>query len=167
MSALHGREDPLLETERFVRLLRQVHDAEVADVRKLADGGFEVERRPGSLVSHPRVARVSEAPVPAAAQDVPEPVAVARASEPVVEVTSKEGAARPGLRFRRGTKTPSAPPVIPLVGVVSIEEEAPAQTEKPGRRSRSPGKAGEAGGGKKPSRPRARKKAGKAPEHEG
>jgi uncharacterized protein (TIGR00288 family) len=167
MSALHGREDPLLETERFVRLLRQVHDAEVADVRKLPDGGFEVERRPGSLVSHPRVARASEAPTPPAAPDLPVPVAVARASEPVVEVASTEVAARPGLRFRRGTKTPSAPPVIPLVGVVSIEEEAPAQAERPGRRSRSPGKAAEAGGGKKPSRPRARKKAGKAPEHQG
>jgi uncharacterized protein (TIGR00288 family) len=164
MSALHGRQDPLLEADRFGRLLRQVHDAEVADVRKLPDGGFEVERRPGSLVTHPRVARVSEEVAPAPVSDLDEPVAAARAKEPVVEVTATEGTARPGLRFRRGTKTPAASPIIPLVGLVSIDEEAPAAAEKPARRGRT---AGEAGGARKAARPRSRKKPGKAPEQAG
>ncbi|MGH7703965.1 MAG: NYN domain-containing protein, partial [Gemmatimonadales bacterium] len=34
MVTLHGRQDPLLEPARFARLLRQAHDAEVANVRK-------------------------------------------------------------------------------------------------------------------------------------
>ena len=163
MSALHGRQDPLLEADRFARLLRQVHDAEVADVRKLGDGGFEVERRPGSLVSHPRTSRPPENAASLVTAEVEAPRGADREPEPLVEVTTTEGPVRAGLRFRRGTKTPSAPPVIPLVGVVSMDEEPATPDHKPSRKAKSAGRGGESGA-KKPARPRTRKKAEKAPE---
>jgi uncharacterized protein (TIGR00288 family) len=163
MSALHGRQDPLLETDRFTRLLRQVHDAEIADVRKLPDGRLEVERRPGSTGAHARISRPVEHAAPIAApREADEPVPADRPREAVVEITSTEGTGRAGLRFRRGTKTPSAPPVIPLVGIVSIDEEAPAAAEKPARKGRGAPRGGETPVAKKPSRPRARKKAAQA-----
>ena len=163
MSALHGRQDPLLEADRFTRLLRQVHDAEVADVRKLPDGRLEVERRPGSTGSHARISRPAEhAPLSSAPREAEEPIQADRPQETVVEITSTEGTGRAGLRFRRGTKTPSAPPVIPLVGIVSMDEEAPAPPHKAVRKGRGAPRGGEAAVGKKPSRPRSRKKPAQA-----
>ena len=168
MSALHGRQDPLLDVDRFARLLRQVHDAEVADVRKLPDGGFEIERRPGSLASHPRAPRPHEHTLPEVTAELEAPRGAAREPEPVVEVPATEVPIRAGLRFRRGTKTPSAPPVIPLVGMVSMEDEAAPPVHKPSRKAKSAARGGgETTGAKKPVRSRSRKKAEKAPETDG
>ena len=50
MAALHGREDALLETGRFAKLLRQANDAEVADVRKTGDDTYEVSVHPTDIV---------------------------------------------------------------------------------------------------------------------
>jgi len=168
MSALHGRQDPLLEADRFARLLRQVHDAEIADVRQLPDGGFEVERRPGSLVSHPRPSRPLDQSPPTVTEELEAAEAPGREPEPPIEITATEGPIRAGLRFRRGTKTPNAPPVIPLVGVVSMDDETVAPVHKPVRKAKSAGRGGgESGGARKPARPRTRKKAAQAPEADG
>ena len=151
----------MLEPDRFPRLLRQVHDAEVADVRKLPDGGYEIERRPGTPVPRPRVT-AAEAP---GSGPVPEEEAtqgVAAPTEPAVELTT-EPSTRAGLRYRRGIKTPAAPPTIPLVGVVTIEEEAPSpsRASRKGRGARPEG-ADHEGPPRKPARSRGRKKSDKA-----
>jgi hypothetical protein len=125
MAALHGREDPILQPEQFPRFLRQAHDAEAADVRKLGEGEFEI------------VARRTEATRAAPARPAPRPSepAEAGAPEPAVE-TPKAAAMRGGMRFRRGSRAGAAPPSIPMVGVVTLHDETPAAAapEKPARR---------------------------------
>lgn len=164
MAALHGREDTLLETERFARFLRQAHDAEVADVRKLGDGEFEVIGR-----------GVEPAPQPAAAPAPRERAGAeeSAAEEPLVVTPGGNGAAaRGGIRFRRGSRLGSAPPAIAMVGVVSLDEEAPAEepaeaapkkgrgTKKKAAKAAPAEEAAEpAPAKKKASRPRAKKKA--------
>jgi uncharacterized protein (TIGR00288 family) len=125
MVALHGRDDELLQPHRFPRLLRQAHDAEVADVHKVGDdeyevashafqGGFRVE--PGTR-AEPAAAVASEgsaAPAPAAGA----PAAVA--PEPA--------GGRAMLRFRRGSAGPGAksPAALQMVGVVKVAMPEPA-----------------------------------------
>jgi hypothetical protein len=121
MSALHGRQDTLLEPDRFSRLLRQAHDAEVADVRKVGEAEFDV------------VARGLEVPaVVSAAPAGPEQAGV---SEPSPQPTTAEVAARGGIRFRRGARLPATPPAIAMVGVVSLDDEEPV-VERPARGGR-------------------------------
>jgi hypothetical protein len=165
MFALHGRPDPLLEPTRFFRLLRQVHDAELADVRKLGEDSYEIEPRPSDALLLPRPPRSEPAtPVFLAPAPQPEPVLEAPAPESAPVSTVVEGGVRAGLRFRRGTKTSNATGVVPLVGVVRIEEDVPAEaTERTGRkRSRRPdAEASPTGTGapaKRPARSRSRKK---------
>lgn len=162
MSALYGRQDPLLDTGRFFRLLRQAHDAEVADVRKLGEDDYEVIGR-----------GLETAPVAASSSEEP-----AAGDEPAAAAESGGAAARGGLRFRRGSRLGAAPPVIPMIGVVSLEEEAqPAAEAAPAKKAKAPRKKKAAKGApaeagaegetppakKKASRPRA-KKAKKAEE---
>jgi uncharacterized protein (TIGR00288 family) len=111
MSALLGRQDPLLDANRFSRLLRQAHDAEIADVRKIGDEVYEV------------VARGVEAPVVVAG--APALVSESGVAEARTPLTPADIAARGGIRFRRGSRLPAAPPAIQMVGVVSLDEEAP------------------------------------------
>jgi hypothetical protein len=124
MAALHGKEDPLLEASRFPRFLRQAHDAEIADVRKINETDFEITRR-----SAPVLGEFVPAPPP--------PVS----NGPGQDAEPAQPASRPAvaaLRFRRGSRTMARPPEIPLVGVVSFgtpEPEPPAEVaEKPKRR---------------------------------
>jgi uncharacterized protein (TIGR00288 family) len=131
MAALHGREDTMLEPERFPRLLRQAHDAEVADVRKLGEGEYEVMGR--GLEPAP------QAPPPAERARVEAPEAGEDAAS-ALPIGNGAPAARGGIRFRRGSRLGAAPPAIPMVGVVSLEDEAPPAEPKKGR-----------GGGKKKS----------------
>ncbi len=121
MAALFGRQDAMLDAERFPRLLRQAHDAEVADVRKVGDEEFEV------------VARGVE---PAAPQlSLAMPTSPERAGDgdgaggaPVS--SSDASAARGGIRFRRGSRAAAAPPAIAMVGVVSLDEPAAEESKK-------------------------------------
>jgi len=151
MVALHGREDPLLETTRFARLLRQANDAEIADVRKVGEDDYEVTPHRTSTV--PAIA----APASATATPTDEFAAVT-APEVPAEAARSDGQ-RLGLRFRRGSRGQLRPGEIPLIGVVQmdapaepaaavavLEEEESADTEGAPR--------------KKPARPRRpRKKA--------
>lgn len=115
MAALHGREDPLLSTDRFDRLLRQANDADIADVVKIAEGEFEVS------LSRAERARAGVSSPPAAAS-----APIAAASLPA-DVGAPSGPDRPTaaagsatLRFRRGSRAPVRPPSLSLVGVVDV-----------------------------------------------
>jgi uncharacterized protein (TIGR00288 family) len=153
MSALLGREDPMLDATRFSRLLRQAHDAEVADVRKVGEDEFEV------------IGRGVE-PAPAAARAGAAVAEEPGNNGPPATVAPSESASRGGIRFRRGSRLPAAPPAIAMVGVVSLDEEP--QPEKPAKGRKKAAKPAEAEAEavlkeaapkKKAARPRAKKKA--------
>jgi uncharacterized protein (TIGR00288 family) len=95
MAALHGREDPLLEPGTFVRLLRQVNDAEVADVRMIDDEHFEVSPHKTDLA-------LSLRPLPG------------------MGVAGETGPARPAttLRYRSGSQPTRRGGEVPMVGIV-------------------------------------------------
>jgi uncharacterized protein (TIGR00288 family) len=119
MVAMHGREDPLLDSVRFPRLLRQANDAEVADVRKVGDDEYEISSQ--RLPSRPmtQLATQRDESVPPATPEaggIVEPVTIPETSPP-----SRENGQRFGVRFRRGSRAPLRPGEIPLIGVVQIE----------------------------------------------
>ncbi|HET8649416.1 MAG TPA: NYN domain-containing protein, partial [Gemmatimonadales bacterium] len=146
MAAMVGRNDPLLEEARFVKLLRQANDAEIADVRKLDDGTYEVSRTNGAVRPAPR-AEANRAAVPSTSSAVPAAPAAEPAEAEAVAAASREPAR--GLRFRRGSRSPVRPGEVPLVGVVKIEpmpsaaepasaEAAPSEeAATPAKRSKS------------------------------
>ncbi len=145
MSALLGREDALLEPTRFARMLRQAHDAEVADVRRVGEDEYEVMGR-----------GIESAPVPV--------LAGARAeAAPAATEAGSPAAPRGGVRARRGSRLGAGPPAIPMVGIVSLEEEAPPAAEEPaqpkGRRKKAAKPAEDAGDEAPPKKKRTRKKA--------
>ncbi len=127
MAVLHGRQDTMLDGGRFFRFLRQAHDAEVADVRKLGEDDYEVIGR-----------RTESGPI--ASPGATGPVAATESTDdqaapgPVTEAAAVRG----GLRFRRGSRLGAAAQVIPMIGVVTMEEEA-AEPE-PARKAKSPRK---------------------------
>jgi uncharacterized protein (TIGR00288 family) len=117
MAALLGREDPLLDPARFGRFLRQANDAEIADVRKLADDSFEVSPHKTDLsLLRAVAARPAEAAHAAGNGSAPD-------SAPAAEPAPRGPAA---LRFRRGSRAPIRPLELPLVGVVRVDDDVPA-----------------------------------------
>jgi uncharacterized protein (TIGR00288 family) len=159
MVALHGREDPLLESARFTRLLRQANDAEIADVRKVGEDEYEVSSHRTSGV--PAIAApMASAGALAAANTEELPVSGAAADAGVEPAARSDNGQRLGIRFRRGSRAPLRGGEIPLIGVVQMDApvepvgavatlEEPAVEAEPARR--------------KPARPRApRKKAAAA-----
>lgn len=146
MVTLHGRQDPLLEPARFARLLRQAHDAEVANVRKLSEHAYEIESRQGEE---------SAAPSPALAKpptDLASPPALT-----ALPPLSLDNGQRPALRFRRGSRVSGGRPEIPMVGVVRMEGEESKDATKPHRRGsrKSPAAADGEPAAKTPVRKRA------------
>jgi uncharacterized protein (TIGR00288 family) len=99
MAALHGKEDPLLDPARFDKLLRQANDAEIADVRMIAENQYEISQHKADLALQMRTAV--------------DPGAVAGAPD---------APARPpaALRFRGGSRTATRPPALQMVGVVDL-----------------------------------------------
>jgi uncharacterized protein (TIGR00288 family) len=172
MVALNGRDDELLQPHRFPRLLRQAHDAEVADVHKLGDDDYEVS--PHAFQGGIRVEPSARAEAAPAA--VTDGAAAVIAAPPPVEPAG----ARPMLRFRRGSTGPGAraPAAIPMVGMVKVEPavpvaappaaEAPARKRRAGAKAPAPAPAPEAAkakkprGSAKPARPAGAKRAKKA-----
>ena len=134
MVALRGREDALLQPERFIQLLRQANDAEVADVRKVSDTEYEVApHRTESAVSPPVASESSEV------------TAAPLTTEPAPEAGLANGQ-RPGLRFRRGSRGTVRVGEIPLIGVVPEEPVAIEPQPEPLAPKTAPAK---------PARPRA------------
>jgi uncharacterized protein (TIGR00288 family) len=135
MAALHGKEDQLLAPARFSRLLRQANDAEIADVRKVAEDKYEVTPHRSHLASAPPISALQPA-APADNGAGPE------AARPVAAPTRSAA-----LRFRRGSRSMLRPSELPLVGVVHVDEPAPvekptAKETKPRRRAAAPRKRG-------------------------
>ncbi|MES2304362.1 MAG: NYN domain-containing protein [Gemmatimonadota bacterium] len=100
MAALHGKEDILLDTARFDKLLRQANDAEVADVRALGNDRYEVSPHKSDLAMHRRPAVETSAP----GADGVESVAPAA----------------PAVRFRGGARSPARPGELQMVGVINL-----------------------------------------------
>ena len=121
MAAVHGKDDAMLTTEKFGRLLRQANDAEVADVRKIGEDEFEVSLHP---TEDPRAragagyTRRQQAPAAPTNGTEPEPAATAGGEAPP--------APRYGVRSRPGTRPVGRPSGLQLVGAVSLDDEAPA-----------------------------------------
>ena len=141
MAALFGKSDPLLESERFHRFLRQAHDAEVADVRLVGDNQYEVSTRPGFRYERPAQPPRTAAPEPVLAPSSTAPVAV-----PATPVEAPVGnGKRAGIRFRRGSRGGLTRADVPMVGVVKVDEpvqprtaaEPPAEPKKPRRSAKS------------------------------
>lgn len=152
MRDLHGSEDPLLQEDRFSRLLRQANDAEVADVRRTPDDSFEVNpHRTDAVLS--RGARGSESPAKPTSETDASGVATTEAPSPTPSGPVSQG--RAALGFRRGSRGPRSLADVPLVGVVlspasgessdapaasGAEAEAPkskARRKRGGRKSKS------------------------------
>jgi hypothetical protein len=158
MVALHGREDPLLESARFTRLLRQANDAEIADVRKVGEDEYEVTPHRTSAVPAIAAPAASSAAVPAAAAMTDEFAAVA--PEAPAEPGRSDNGQRLGLRFRRGSRGQLRPGEIPLIGVVQMDTPAEPAAAVAVLEPAGPEKAAAP---RKPARPRApRKKAAAA-----
>jgi uncharacterized protein (TIGR00288 family) len=149
MVAMYGREDPLLDTARFPRLLRQANDAEVADVRKVGDDEYEISPHHTALPSLPPGPALS----PTGREEVGEPAAAA-AAVPSGSAggggAGRDNGQRLGLRFRRGSRGAVRPGEIPLVGVVEIEPPQPEAM--PSEEATEP-----AATPSRPKRPRARR----------
>lgn len=173
MAALHGNaRDPLFHRPRFGRFLRQAHDANVVDVSK-NDRGYEMTlkaeaapppeqpaeaggrggrgRRGGRRGGGGGAGERSEEQDRAAASIV-EP-ATSEVAPAASTVAVPSGAPARGLRYRRGSGSPTVPTAVPLVGVVEISEPAGGEV-KAGARKRSRGGAARRPG----SRSRAKKK---------
>ena len=107
MAALHGKEDSLLEPTRFARFLRQANDAEIADVRMIAENQYEVSQHKADLALQKRAHAESGG---------------APADGPVAAPVVRQPAA---LRFRGGSRSSTRPSEVAMVGVVDFGEAAP------------------------------------------
>ena len=130
MIANHGREDALFEVTRFDRLLRQAHDAELVEVRKVGEGMYDVAplgNTNGPPARYERAPQPSSRPAEAVAPAAP---AVAPAA---VEIKPDLTGSR-SLGARRGTRSGMIKAAVPLVGVISLDDDAPARRggETPG-----------------------------------
>jgi uncharacterized protein (TIGR00288 family) len=141
MAAIHGKDDAMLTTDKFARLLRQANDAEVADVRKIGEDEFEVSLHP---TEDPRAragagfAMRQAAPAAPSNGTTPDSVTAAAEAAPVI---------RYGVRSRPGSRPASSPSGLKLVGAVSLDDDVPAvaavETAAPARKSRAPAKKAE------------------------
>src|SRR5437899_2629122 len=115
MIELKGEAAEPLEPERFPKLLRQAHDAEIIDLSKEEDGAYAVKLHPGEASApdsaEDAAAEPSQSP---SAASVPPPPPPPAAPPGVVSVPS------PTARSRRGSRGPRvavAPPESPKAGV--------------------------------------------------
>ncbi len=140
MATLLGREDPLLDSTRFSRLLRQANDAEVADVRNVGEEAYEI-------LPHKADLSLTMAPPPGMAPRLTAQPGSTESKTPTPAPT--EPAPRgPALRFRRGSRSPTLHPDVALVGMVKVERDpvpevtSVAPPEKVEAPSRSPRRRG-------------------------
>ncbi|HEU5259822.1 MAG TPA: NYN domain-containing protein [Gemmatimonadales bacterium] len=126
MIELKGDAGEPLEPERFPKLLRQAHDAEIIDLSKEEDGAYAVKLR-----DERSAAAALEPAEPVAAGDFDD------ANDPPMPASSAPPSMRPeapptrggvggvpsrSARFRRGSRGPRvAPPEIPKIGVVEVD----------------------------------------------
>jgi uncharacterized protein (TIGR00288 family) len=111
MAALYGKEDSLLDPSRFDKLLRQANDAEIADVRMVAENQYEISQHKADLAFQKRAAVEQAAPADGATAPAPRLPAA--------------------LRFRGGSRTGTRPPALQMVGVVDMNGDAVASSPAP------------------------------------
>jgi uncharacterized protein (TIGR00288 family) len=123
---LRGQAAEPLDPERFPKLLRQAHDAEIIDLSKEEDGAYTVKLRRDEAPAEAaweegeqdEVAPTTPlAPVPSAGVPSGSPDAATSPAAPIA-VPSRSA------RFRRGSRGPRVavgPPEIPKVGVVEVD----------------------------------------------
>lgn len=107
MAALHGKEDSLLEPSRFAKLLRQANDAEIADIRMVAENQYEISPHKADLAFKLQARQPAEA---SASGTVPAPPAIRQPA---------------ALRFRGGSRTGARPSELQMVGVVNLNAGVP------------------------------------------
>jgi hypothetical protein len=153
MVVLLGREDELLEPNRFSRLLRQANDAEVADVRRSGSDGYEISThrtqrlaRAAAATSSPASERTAS-PVPSLEPTLELPIPTLETPLPADSGSVDSGRSLAGLRFRRGSRGPVRSVDVPLVGVIRLEPEP--QTVAPKEKTARP-RRGAAGAAPKP-----------------
>jgi uncharacterized protein (TIGR00288 family) len=122
MIELKGGEAEPLEAERFPKLLRQAHDAEIIDLAKEPDGAYEVKLRsdaaalPTPAAAAATLPEESREPEPEPALPSGEGFAAAAPASPPAGVPARSA------RFRRGSRGPRvAPPEVPKIGVVEVD----------------------------------------------
>ncbi len=102
MAVLHGKEDALLDPSRFAKLLRQANDAEIADVRMVAENQYEISPHKADIAFKLQARG---------------PIETGGAGEaPAAPVTRPAVA----LRFRGGSRTGARPAELQMVGVVDL-----------------------------------------------
>ena len=123
MIELKGGEAEPLERERFPKLLRQAHDAEIIDLSKEDDGAYAVKLRPEAVAAEEPEAEPEMGEGPEDGRELAEeeslgPVSAAPASQPAPLV----GIPARSARFRRGSRGPRVPPPdIQKIGVVEVD----------------------------------------------
>jgi uncharacterized protein (TIGR00288 family) len=105
MAALHGTEDVLLDPARFARLLRQANDAEIADIRMVAENQYEISPHKADLAFKMQARQAKEAG--------------AASESPAVPVARPPAA----LRFRGGSRSGTRPSELQMVGVVNLNPD--------------------------------------------
>ena len=120
-----GAEAEPLERERFPKLLRQAHDAEIIDLSKEDDGAYAVRLRPEAVVAAQPEAEpeADEAAKDERESGDEEPL---RASSVASEVASQPaplaGIPARSARFRRGSRGLRVPPPeVQKIGVVEVD----------------------------------------------
>jgi hypothetical protein len=108
MAALHGKEDPLLDPERFGRFLRQANDAEIADVRVIAEDQFELSPHKTDIAMQRRT-----------------PAAAAEGAGEAADGTAPSTPRTPALRYRSGARTGAKRSEVSMVGVINLDEPEP------------------------------------------
>ena len=102
MAVLHGKEDALLDPSRFAKLLRQANDAEIADVRMVAENQYEISPHKADIAFKLQARGPIETGGAGAAPAAP-------VTRPAV-----------ALRFRGGSRTGARPAELQMVGVVDL-----------------------------------------------
>ena len=139
MVTIHGKEDGLLEATRFQRLLRQANDAEVADVRKVGEGSYEVDLTAVAAEVHKAV-ELSAAQARQEAADSGKGRDKGKGTpqrEPAGPGIPTDGRRRT-LRHRRGSRAPvtvGGVPDIPMVGVVKLDSAPATKAKKTTKKS--------------------------------
>jgi uncharacterized protein (TIGR00288 family) len=105
MAALHGKEDALLDPSRFARLLRQANDAEIADIRMVAENQYEISPHKADLAFKMQARQAMD--TGAASESPAAPVARTPAA----------------LRFRGGSRSGTRPSELQMVGVVNLNTD--------------------------------------------
>src|SRR5256885_15423341 len=125
--SLNGADAEPLDAERFPKLLRQAHDAEIIDLSKEDDGVYAVKLREETPAPPASLAPPAPEPVGAAdldeANDPPMPASSAPpALRPASPPPSRGGVPSRRARFRRGSRGPRVrPPGLPKIGVAEVD----------------------------------------------